>query len=220
MTIPALLALSAPPSYRSLLKPAFLTAGASLLAFGLAHAAFITWVPTPSQLAGEAQPPLALRLLVMLAAPMGFGIPFAVAAALTGAAAWRATGGTRIRPWTYGAAVASALAVPIGVSLIHGPYGDGFPAGPLLIAVLGSIVVLPAALGSILARSPAGLVLGIAAVPLAPPWTGFIMGAGVRGWVAPFVASLVLILVGSGRLMGRLAPRPEPFSPEAFSSPS
>lgn len=207
------------PRLRALWKPAFLTAGACLLAFGLAHAAFITWVPSPSQ-DGEAPPPVALRLLVMLVAPMAIGIPFAAISALLHAIAWRAVHGTPLASWRYGLALASGFVPPVALSIVHGPYGDATPSGLSFGMLAVAMVALPALVGFTIARKPAGTMLGLFGLALTIPWTGFLMGTGVTGWVVPFVVSLFLILLGAGGLMERFSRRapPEAFSPGAVSS--
>lgn len=194
------------PSYRWVLKPAFLTTAACLVAFGLAHVAFITWVPTASQLAGEPQPPLAQRLLVMFAAPVLVGIPFALIAALAGAAAYRQGSGTRLSEWRYGAVAATALLPPAALATVHGPYGDAVPGGLGFALLFGAMLALPAALGVLLA-GPRGALVALAVVPFALPWTMFLLGVGLVGWVVPFFGSLVVIVTTSGWLMGKLVAR-------------
>ncbi len=181
-----------------LLKPAFLTTLVALAAFGASHAAFITWAVDRSQDAS-----LALLLVQMFAAPVLIGIPFAIIAALANAATWRLTSGTPLRSWRYGAVLASALAAPVTLSLLHGPFGDDSPAPQDLVFGLGGMVVLPAIFGAWVARSPRGAMVALAAVPLALPWSFFLLGSGMVGWVVPFVVSLFMILVGGGWLMSR-----------------
>lgn len=203
------------PRLRDLLKPAFLTAGAALLAFGVAHMAFITWAADRSEDAS-----LALRLLVMLGAPIMVGVPFAVVATLLNVLAWRAAAGTRLASWRYGALLASALVPPVALSLVHGPYGDELPGAPAMVATFAGVFLLPALIGTAVAGWRVGPLVALAALPLVLPWTMFMLGSGVGGWVAPFVASLFLILVGSGWLMGRLSRRGDPAQkPETSSTP-
>lgn len=186
------------PPYRSLFIAALFTAAVSLVAFGLTHAAFITWAADRSE-----DPSLLARLGLMFSAPAAFGIPFALISASLGALAWRATRGSRLATWRYGLVLATALVPPVVMSLIKGPYGDASPDGVTLFLTMTSLVLLPALLGVWLAREPVGALAGLAALPLAGPWTMFIAAEGLIGWVIPFVVSLFVILGASGWLMAR-----------------
>ncbi|HVM45704.1 MAG TPA: hypothetical protein VM582_07185 [Candidatus Thermoplasmatota archaeon] len=206
-----------PPRYRSLAKPALLAAGASLLAFGLAHAAFITWAVDRSEDAS-----LLLRLGIMLGAPILVGAVPSLATALAGAYAWRATWGTRLASPLWGLAMTSALLPALLLNLVHGPTGDSPPAW-MLPVVLGGVLALPALVGVALARSARGLLAGAATLPVGAMLSMFIQAEAFSGWVLPFVVATVAILGASGWLMARLVARaapPEAFSPGAVSEPA
>lgn len=192
------------PRYRDVVKPALLTGALSLLAFGLAHVAFITWVPSPPQ-DGAAPPPLALRMLVMLVAPIALGALFAIAASLLAAGAWTFARGERLRSARLGIALAAALVPPVALSLVHGPYGEETPTAAQVGLVMAAIFLGPASLAAHWGGPRAGLSAGAAGLVLVAPWTLFLMPSGLVGWVIPFVVSLFAILLTSGLLMARLS---------------
>lgn len=192
-------------TYRRSLKAALLTAGASLFVFGVAHMAFITWVVDRSE-----DPSLLLRLGMMLGAPLAIGAVPSLLAAGIGAYAWKATWGTPLATWRWGLVFASALVPAILVNLVAGPSGDA-PAPWALPVILGGVVLVPAVLGVWVARSPWGLLAGAAALPVGAMLSMFIQAEPLRGWVLPFVASILIIFALSGALMARLLARGEPF---------
>lgn len=195
------------PRYRTLARAALLTAGVSLLAFGLAHMSFITWTVDRSE-----DPSLLLRLGLMLGAPMMVGaIPSLLAAAI-GAYAWKATWGTPLASWRWGPVLATALLPAILVNLAVGPSGDT-PAPWAMPVILGGVVLVPATIGAWVARSPWGFATGAAALPVGATLSMFIQAEPLSGWVLPFVIAMLLIFSSSGWLMARLLARSEPFSP-------
>lgn len=136
--------MAPPPPYRALLRSALLTAGASLLALGIAHMAFITWAADRSEDAS-----LLLRLGRMLGAPMLVGaIPAAIAGAI-GAYAWQRTWGTPLARSAWGLLVGAA-ALPVGATLTVFVQAEAL-AGWVLPFVLSFLSVF-AASGWVMAR--------------------------------------------------------------------
>lgn len=190
------------PRFRTLAKPALFTAGLSLVAFGLAHVAFITWVVDRSE-----DPSLALRLGLMFAAPILVGAAPAAVSALLGAATWRAAWGTPLasaRGW--GVVMASALLPALALNLGVGPSGDS-PAPWTIPVILVGVFLVPAMLGAWLSRSVRGLGAGAAALPVGATLSLFIQAEPLGGWVLPFVVSMFAIFLASGWLMARMTAR-------------
>ncbi len=191
---------SVPTRARIPFKAAFLTAFCALLAFGIAHAAFITWaVPDRSQ-----DSSLFARLVQMLVSPMIVGAPFALFAAVLNAFAWRAAMGTVLRSWRYGALLASGFVPAIIVALVHGGFGDETAPGFAFPLLISAMFLVPAVIGTVVANIRVGPLIALAGLPFLVPWGAFVLASGISGWIAPFVASILIILIASGCLMERL----------------
>jgi hypothetical protein len=187
------------PPYRQLCRAALTTAAVSLLAFGLAHAAIITWVVDRSQ-----DSSLLLRLGVMFGAPIMIGAIPATISALVGAAVWRANWQTPLATAKWGIVMASAILPALVLNLSIGPSGDA-PAAWAMPLIFAGVVLVPAALGGWFARSRYGLLAGLAALPIGLMLSFFIQAEALGGWTAAFVASIFAILLASGWLMNKVA---------------